>query len=154
MPMLYFWLAAMVVFLIIEAATAGLATIWFALGALAALICALCGGPLWFQIAWFVVVSVLTLIFTRPMAKKYLNSRRSATNADRVLGMVCIVTEDVDNIAGTGAVSAEGKVWTARSRSGLPIKKGSYARAIAIEGVKLIVEPVPAPPDETAAEEN
>ncbi len=152
--MLYFWLAAMVVFLIIEAATAGLATIWFALGALAALICALLGAQLWFQIAWFIVVSVLTLIFTRPIAKKYLNSRRSATNADRVLGMVCIVTEDVDNIAGTGAVNAEGKTWTARSRSGLPIKKGSYARALAIEGVKLIVEPVPAPPDETAAEEN
>ncbi len=152
--MLYFWLAAIVVFLIIEAATVGLASIWFALGALAALICALLGAQLWFQILWFVVVSVLTLIFTRPLARKYLNSHRSPTNADRVLGTVCIVTDDVDNVAGTGTVNAEGKLWTARSRSGLPIKKGAYARAVAIEGVKLIVEPVPAPPAENGGEEN
>lgn len=145
--MLVFWLSAMVIFMIVEAATVGLASIWFAIGALAALIAALLRAKLWLQIALFIVVSVLALILTRPLVKKYLNSRKSATNADRAIGTVCIVTEDIDNVAATGSVNAAGKVWTARSLSGLPIKCGSYVRAVAIEGVKLIVEPVPAPPE-------
>lgn len=145
--MTIFWLAAIIVFLIIEAATVGLASIWFAIGALAALIAALLKGELWLQITLFIVISVLALVFTRPLAKKYLNSRSSATNADRVLGTVCVVTENIDNVAATGSVNAAGKIWTARSMSGLPIKSGSYVRAAAIEGVKLIVEPVPAPPE-------
>ena len=146
--MLIPWLAAMIIFLIIEAATVGLAAIWFAFGALAALLSTLLGAKLWLQITCFLLVSVITLIFTRPIAQKHFNSRRSPTNADRVLGMVCIVTEDIDNVAATGAVKAEGKLWSARSLSGAPIEKGAYVRAAAIEGVKLIVEPVPAPSGE------
>jgi membrane protein implicated in regulation of membrane protease activity len=139
--LIIFWLVAFVLFLIIEAATASLASIWFALGALVALISTALGAPLWMQIAWFIVVSAVTLYFTRPLAKKYLAPKRSATNADRLINETCAVTEDIDNIAGTGAVSIEGKIWTARSAGGEHIAKGTLVRVTAIEGVKLIVTP-------------
>ena len=134
------WLALMVLLLIVEALTAPLVCIWFALGALAALISALFGAAIWLQVVWFLLASLLTLWLTRPIAVKYLNSRRVATNADRVVGAEGIVTEDIDNIAGTGAVKLDGKEWTARSGSGANIAKGAVVRVERIEGVKLIVD--------------
>lgn len=134
------WLALMVLLLILEAATAGLTSIWFALGALAALIASFFGGALWLQLVWFFAVSLLTLWLTRPLALKYLNNRRVATNADRVIGAEAVVTEDIDNIAGSGAVHVDGHEWTARSGSGANIAKGAVVRVERIEGVKLIVD--------------
>ena len=130
------WLVLMVLLFIIEAATAGLTVIWFALGALAALIAAL----IWLQVLWFLVVSIATLWFTRPLALKYLNGRSVATNADRVVGMEGVVCEDIDNLAGTGAVKLAGKEWTARSDSGANSPSGSVVKVRRIEGVKLIVD--------------
>ena len=138
--MLFVWLAALVFFLVIEGATAQLVSIWFVLGALAALIVNLLHGSMWLQIAAFVIVSVLALIFTRPIIRKLTKGRVSATNADRIIGTTCMVTEAIDNIAGTGAVSAAGKIWTARSRDGEPIPEGTLVTVSAIEGVKAIVE--------------
>lgn len=135
------WLVLMVVLLIVEAATAGLTCIWFALGALAALIAALFDAAVWLQVVWFLVVSILTLWLTRPLALKYLNSRKVATNADRVVGAEGVVSEDIDNIAGTGAVKLDGKEWTARSESGMGISKDAIVIVKRIEGVKLIVDP-------------
>ena len=137
------WLVLMVVLLIVEAATAGLTCIWFALGALAALIAALFDAAVWLQVVWFLVVSILTLWLTRPLALKYLNSRKVATNADRVVGAEGVVSEDIDNIAGTGAVKLDGKEWTARSESGMGISKDAIVIVKRIEGVKLIVTPEP-----------
>lgn len=134
------WLVLMVLLFIIEAATAGLTVIWFALGALAALIAALFGAQIWLQVLWFLVVSIATLWFTRPLALKYLNGRSVATNADRVVGMEGVVCEDIDNLAGTGAVKLDGKEWTARSDSGANIPSGSVVKVHRIEGVKLIVD--------------
>ncbi len=134
------WLVLMVLLFIIEAATAGLTVIWFALGALAALIAALFGAQIWLQVLWFLVVSIATLWFTRPLALKYLNGRSVATNADRVVGMEGVVCEDIDNLAGTGAVKLDGKEWTARSDSGANIPSGSVGKVRRIEGVKLIVD--------------
>ena len=135
------WLVLMVLLFIIEAATAGLTVIWFALGALAALIAALFGAQIWLQVLWFLVVSIATLWFTRPLALKYLNGRSVATNADRVVGMEGVVCEDIDNLAGTGAVKLDGKEWTARSESGMGISKDAIVIVKRIEGVKLIVDP-------------
>lgn len=134
------WLALMVLLLIVEALTAPLVCIWFALGALAALISALFGAAIWLQVVWFLLVSLLTLWLTRPIAVKYLNSRRVATNADRVVGAEGVVTEDIDNIAGSGAVKLDGKEWTARSAGGENIPSGAVVKGVRIEGVKLIVE--------------
>ena len=115
MSMTLLWGAAAVVFFIIEALTISLAGIWFAIGAVCALITALLGAPVWLQIVWFVLISVILLIATRPLAKKYVNGRRQPTNADRLLGQNVRVTERIDNIDGTGAVFADGKTWTAMS---------------------------------------
>ena len=84
--MIVFWAAAIIAFVVIELATVGLASIWFALGALCALIAAALGAQLWLQILWFFIISIATLILTRPLVRKYINSKTSATNADRVLG--------------------------------------------------------------------
>ena len=133
------WVLIMVVFLVVEAATAGLTCIWFAIGALAALIAALFGAPIWLQLVWFFVVSVVTLYFTRPLVLKYVNSRSQPTNADMVIGKEALVTEAIDNVESAGAVAVGGKVWTARSENGEPIEVGSIVTVLRIEGVKLIV---------------
>lgn len=134
------WTAAIIVFLIVEGLTVGLTSVWFACGSLAALIAALFHLPLWVQLVLFFVVSGLALWLTRPLAKKYVNAKRQATNADRVFETVGRVTERIDNIAGTGLVHIDGKSWTARSASEAPIESGTLVRPVRIEGVKLIVE--------------
>ena len=135
------WVIAIIVFAIVEAATAGLVSIWFVLGSVAALICALLKGPLWLQLIWFVVISVAALIATRPLAKKYVNGKRQPTNADRSIGRVAVVTERIDTLAATGAVQLDGVYWTARSASGECMEVGAKAVILEIQGVKLIVEP-------------
>ena len=135
------WLVAMIVLLIAEGLAPGLVCIWFALGALAALISALLKAPLWLQLLWFVVVSVATLLITRPLAKKYVNAHTVRTNADMAIGQDCVVTEAIDNMAGTGAVNVGGKIWTARMADvDGRAEKGAVLRVLRIEGVKLIVE--------------
>ena len=136
-----FWAVAVVAFVILELATVGLASIWFAIGALAALIATLLGAPLWLQIVLFAVVSIATLLLTRPLAKKYINSRATATNADRVIGKRAVVKERIDELAGTGAVLADGKMWSARTADGSSIEPGSIVTVLEIRGVKLIVSP-------------
>lgn len=136
-----FWVAALVVFLIVEAVTAGLVSIWFVFGSLVALICAALGAAVWLQIFWFVIVSVATLVLTRPLVKWYVDSRSVATNADRSIGRAAVVTERIDNLAATGAVKLDGVVWTARSTDdAVAIETGERVTVRAIEGVKLIVE--------------
>lgn len=146
--MTLFWLIVFIILIVVEAATVSLTSIWFAAGALAALISAAFDAPIELQVIWFIIVSGVTLYFTRPLAKKYLNSKRTATNADRVLDSVCIVTEEIDNFAGTGTVSVGGKLWTARSKTGDKISKGETVKAMSIEGVKLIVVPTSIVPEQ------
>lgn len=135
-----FWLVAMVVLLVIEAVVPGLISIWFALGALAALISALFHAPIWLQLVWFVVVSVLALILTRPLVKKYVNSRITPTNADMGIGRDAVVTEQIDNLHARGAVLLDGKTWTARmADENDRAEVGETVRVLRIEGVKLIV---------------
>lgn len=141
MPLI--WLIAMVLLLIVEAIVPGLISIWFALGALAALLASLLHAPLWLQLVWFLVVSVAALCVTRPLAKKYVNARTQPTNADMLLGKECVVRERIQNLQGTGAVSVAGKVWTARTENDDDmIEEGAHARIVRIDGVKLIVKPL------------
>lgn len=139
--MVVIWAALIVLFLIVEGVTAGLTSIWFAVGGIAALASVFMGAPLWLQIVLFIVISVATLAITRPLAKKYVNKQTQATNADRVIGKTAKVTERIDNIAGKGTVSVGGRLWTARSADGKPIEKDTVTVVKAIEGVKLIVLP-------------
>lgn len=137
------WLIAMIVLLIIEAVVPGLISIWFALGALAALVAALFHAPFWLQVVWFLVVSILTLLLTRPFVKKYVNNRVTPTNADMVIGKEAVVTEAIDNLQEKGAVRLDGKIWTARmadENAGAGV--GETVRILRIEGVKLITEKI------------
>ena len=143
MDMTVVWLVAMIVLLVIEGVVPGLISIWFALGALAALVSALLHAPLWLQIVWFLVVSIAALALTRPLAKKYINAKTQPTNADMLIGKECVVRESIDNVLGAGAVSVDGKVWTARTENDdSKVPEGSRAVVVRIEGVKLIVKPV------------
>lgn len=135
------WLVVMVVFLAVEALVPGLVSLWFAIGALAALFAAMLGAPVWLQLVWFFVVSIVALALTRPLARKYINAKVQPTNADALIGKECVVTEDIDNIRATGAVKISGREWTARSaEDGRGFRAGDIVTVKAIEGVKLIVE--------------
>lgn len=134
------WLAAIVVFLVIEGLVPGLISIWFAFGSLAALIAALLHAPMWLQLLWFFIVSVAALCLTRPLARKYVNSKAQPTNADMLIGAECVVKEPIDNLRGTGAVSVRGRIWTARTEEdGVTAQPGEIMKVVRIEGVKLIV---------------
>ncbi len=139
MSMTTLWIAAGVVFLVFEGITVGLTSVWFALGAFAAMVCAMLKAPVWLQIAVFIVVSGVTLYFTRPVVKKYVNGKIQPTNADKIIGEECRVTETIDNIEGTGAVYVDGKTWTARSENDEIIPEGELVTTVRIEGVKVIV---------------
>lgn len=135
------WLAVTVLMLVIEGAVPGLVSIWFALGAFAALLAAILRAPIWLQVTWFLLVSVTSLVLTRPLAKKYVNSRVQPTNADMLIGRQCVVKEEINNLAGTGAVMAGGREWTARADcADKVIAAGEAVEIVRIEGVKLIVK--------------
>jgi len=150
--MMYFWLALVIIFVVVECFTVGLVSIWFAGGSLVAMILAMAGaGAIWQDIA-FLVVSGALLVATRPIAKKYLMNKKVKTNYQSVIGEVAKVIETIDNYNQSGAAFADGKEWTARSTEDtVVIEKGALARVISIEGVKLIVEPYQAVKQEEAA---
>lgn len=140
----YLWLVLMVVLFVFEGSTVGLHAIWFAIGAMLAAVCSVIGVPVIAQFVVFLLVSIALLLLLRPAAKKLLSSHKTAaTNADRVFERVCVVTEEIDNIAGSGAVYVDGKTWTARSYTGEPIAADSHVTVNMIDGVKLIVSPIP-----------
>lgn len=137
------WLVALVAFLVIELITVGLTTIWLAGGALVAFILAISGVNVWVQIIAFVVVSFLLVYFTRPLAVKYLNPRRTRTNSDELIGETVKVIERIDNRAAAGRALARGMEWSARAVSDdMIIEKDALVKVLRIEGVKLIVEPI------------
>lgn len=136
------WLFLFVILLVIEIITMGLTTIWFAGGALAAFIASLfLGDMVEVEVSVFIVVSVVLLLFTRPWAARYLDHRTVRTNADRLIGQQVRVIEAVDNLAGKGAVSADGKIWTARAENQEEhFAEGEIATVKEIRGVKLILQ--------------
>lgn len=133
------WLIALVVLLFIEFVTMGLTTIWFAGGALVATVIAACDGPLWLQIICFAVVSILMLIFTRPIAAKYFNNRRVKTNVEDIIGRQVTVKERIDNVSGTGVVMLNGSEWSARSADDAVYEETAILVIRAVKGVTLIV---------------
>ncbi len=139
-PVVWIWLIVAVACGIIEAATAGIATIWFAIGALGAMLAAALGlGTVW-QMIIFLAGSTVLLIFTRPIAVKYLKIGAEKTNADRLIGKIGIVTETVDNIAAGGRVTVMGQSWAAVSESGEKIDIGCEVEVVKITGVKLVIK--------------
>ena len=138
--MVYLWLGAFLVFLVVEAVTVGLVSIWFAGGALVSLVSACFNAPLWLQLLLFVAVSALLLIFTKPLITKYVNNKTVPTNADALIGKTAIVTEDIDNDETVGQVKVGGQIWSAYTEDGNFAKKGDKVTVKSISGVHLIVK--------------
>lgn len=151
--MVFVWIAATIAFIILEAATTQLVTIWFAAGGAAATIAAILNTDTLVQCIVFVAVSLIALIATRPIVKKLTKQTFSPTNADRFIGETALVTQDINNIAETGLVKIQGTVWTARATDSNTIPVGQTVRVKSIEGVKLIVEKATLPA-ETKSENN
>ena len=134
------WLLIAIVLVVIEAVTVGLFTIWFAVGSVVAMFAALLSAELWLQIVLFSAVSILMLIFTKPLVKKRLMVKEEKTNADRIIAKEATVTEAIEPNAATGQVKVMGQVWSAKAE--LPIAVGEKVVVTAIEGVKAVVAPV------------
>ena len=139
------WLVLMVVFLAAEASTVSMVSLWFAAGALIALLTALAGGPAWLQTLLFLAVSAGLLLALRPLVKKYLSPKLTATNVDSVVGSAGLVTAAIDNVSAVGQVKLGAMEWTARSTSGQPIPAGTLVKVDRIEGVKAFVSPAEVP---------
>ena len=136
-----FWLVCVVIFAVAEIATMGLTTIWFAIGSLVALFLALFGANVWIQVIVFILVSLVMILFTRPIAVKYFNTDRVRTNAESLIGRQAIVTQAIDNLHATGKVMVAGQEWSARSdQDDILIEEGAVTDILAINGVKLIVK--------------
>lgn len=136
------WLALMIVFLLLEAGTVAMVSIWFAVGALAAMVASLCGGELWLQIVLFAVISAALLLALRPFVRKFLNPRLTKTNVDAVIGMEGIVIEKVDNVTAVGRVKVGHMEWAARSTNGETLAPGTRVQVDRVECVKIYVTPV------------
>ncbi len=135
------WLVLVIFFIIAEALSVALVSIWFAVGAVLAMISALFGAPFWMQLLIFVAVSGVLVLAAKPLSEKMINKRAIQTNADRVIGQTAVVTQTIDNLLSTGQVRVLEQLWTARSADGEPISAGKTVLIKEIEGVKVIVEP-------------
>ena len=142
-PAIFIWLVLLVGFLVVEAACPiHLVSIWFAAGALAAMIAAALGAQFWLQITVFVVVSGALLALLWPFIRKFLNPKLQKTNIDAIIGSIGTVTEDIENIDAVGQVKLGAMYWTARTTDGKPLCKGTRVRVDRIEGVKVFVSAV------------
>lgn len=138
-----FWFLLMIVFLATEASTVVMVSLWFAVGALAAMIASLLGAELWLQAVLFVAVSGILLSLLRPVFRKYVKPKIVKTNTDAVIGSRGIVTARIDNVLSSGQVKLGAMEWTARSTDGEIIEAGTQVKVDRIEGVKVYVTPVP-----------
>ena len=136
----YIWLIVIIVMSVIEARTAQLVSIWFVIGAVAALIVSIITPSITIQTATFIVVTIITLLATRPFVKKILNFKKEDTNIGRYIGKTGVVISKIDNSLGKGQVNVSGNVWTARSQDDTIIEEGLDVVVMSIEGVKLIVK--------------
>ena len=136
------WLAAMLVFLFVEAQSVTMVSLWFAAGALAAVIGALCGAELWLQVVPFFAVSIVLLASLRPLARKYFTPKITKTNVDSIIGTQGLVTTAIDNVTAQGQVKLGAMEWSARSTTGEVIPVGTLVSVDKVEGVKVFVTPV------------
>lgn len=139
----YLWLAGAVLFAVIEWISSTTAdSLWFSVGALAAMLVALFTDSLTAQVVVFAIVSLLSVLLLRPLVKKYINPHTTPTNADRLIGSTATVIQPVDNAKAAGQVQIQGQVWTARSEDDSALEKGTLVTVVRLEGVKAIVRPV------------
>ena len=141
--MFWVWFAIAIFALVAEAITAELVAVWFAPAALAAMIMAYFGVPIYWQLPVFVVLGFLLVLATRPLAKKFAKGKKEKTNVDSLVGEHAVVTEEIDNLSEKGEVKVNGLLWSARSvAEGEKIPAGTVVIVEEINGVKMIVKPL------------
>ena len=138
--MVFVWLVIAVVLGIFEAATVALVSIWFAIGAVAAMVPAYFNAPFWVQILVFILVSALCFVFTRPFFKKIIRVNKQPTNVDRLVGQEGVATDDIENIECRGKVFISGLTWSARSETCELLPQGAVVTVKKIEGATLVVK--------------
>ncbi len=147
------WLVLLVASLVLESFSMQLFSIWFALGAAVALIACAFGAPTWLQIPLFIIVTAISLIATRPLVRR-LQKNVQPSNADRFLGKVAIVLEEINNLKGTGQIRVDGQTWSARAADeGYIIPEGNSVETIEIKGNKMLVK-LPPPPVSPAEQQD
>ncbi len=136
-----FWLALMIIFLVIELLTIGLTSIWFALGAMVAAIAAGCNLNIFIQIALFIIVSIVLLILTKPFFEKYVIKHRVKTNIDSAVGEKIVMEEAINEYEGIGTAKWQGKEWSIKAINPTDtLSTGEIVEIVKVEGVKLIVK--------------
>jgi len=133
------WLALFAGTLVLEGLTLQLFSVWFAVGAMAAILASLFGVSVWWQIVLFVLVTAVSLLATRPLVRHLQRKKAQPTNADRCVGCTAEVLEEIDNLKGTGLIKVDGQTWSARSTDDTVIPAGESIRTVAIQGVKMLV---------------
>ena len=139
-PNVIIWLIGIIVFVVLEAVTYQIVSIWFALGAVGGLIASLTGASFTVQMIVFIAVSVIFLICLRPVSRKLLKSKQEKTNVDSMLGKEVLITKEVDNLSGSGQGKVNGAVWTVKCADDSLIPENDIAVVEKVEGVKLIVK--------------
>lgn len=134
------WIVIAIILGVIEAVTVSLVSVWFAIGAVAAIIPAFFGADIWIQILVFLAVSALSFAFTRRFFKDIVKVKKQPTNADSLIGEDGIVTAEINNLSGTGKVYISGLTWSAKSANGEDIPEGAVATVKKIEGATLVVK--------------
>lgn len=139
----YLWLAGVILFAVIEWISSTTAeTLWFSIGAFAAMLVALFTDSLTAQVVVFLIVSLISVLLVRPLVKKHINPHTTPTNADRLIGSTATVVQPVDNAKAVGQVQIQGQVWTARSEDDSALEQGTLVTVVRLEGVKAIVRPI------------
>ena len=136
------WLVLMVIFLIAEALTVSMVSLWFAAGAVVALLLSLLHLQIWLQVLLFFLVSGVLLACLRPLVRRHVTPKLTPTNVDAIVGTRCMVTAEIDNVCAAGQVKLNGIEWSARSVTGQIIPEGTLVRVERVEGVKVFVIPV------------
>lgn len=138
-----FWLLAAGVFFIVEIITVGFLVFWFGIGALITMIVSLFVSDIIIQSSVFVVSSGLLIFATKPFVKKFVKHNDNIpTNVYSVIGKIGKVTEDIDNIQGTGIIKVSGEEWSAICKGNTTISKGTEVKILDVHGVKVLVEPI------------
>ncbi len=140
-PLEWIWIALFIIFVVVELASVGLLTIWFAAGSLVALALAFIDVSFTIQLVAFFVVSIALLFLTRPILKKYIYKNKEAmkTNVNSVIGKKAIITKKITE-HDFGELKVDGQVWSAISENNEEIEIGSNVEIVAVKGVKLIVK--------------
>ena len=135
------WLVLMVIFLVAEALTVSMVSLWFAAGAVVALLLSLLKIQIWVQVVLFFVVSGVLLACLRPMVRRHVAPKIVPTNVDAIVGTRGLVTAEIDTVCAAGQVKVNGMEWSARSTTGEIIPEGALVRIERVEGVKVFVAP-------------